>query len=274
MPFPEGRVFALKTFRLTTLKIECGQFNRCKGKVKALACRCFQGAPGADDGHEGFDMAAGAVQGHAITDDTAGRPAGRRERNKLEKRNRILAAARQLFAERGFADTTTQQIAEAADIGTGTLFLYASSKEDLLVMVFRDEMLETAADSFANLPAGPDSAAQIMTVFGRMVDYHARDADLSRLLLRELLLPSSAERAEDIDHLMSTIYGGLTDIVRRGQAAGTVRPGLDPKLTGRALFAYFYLALISWLGGGLARERCVATLQAQVRQLLSAPGTV
>ena len=38
---------------------------------------------------------------------------GRRERNKLEKRARIVAAARRLFAEQGFAETTTVQIAEA-----------------------------------------------------------------------------------------------------------------------------------------------------------------
>lgn len=80
---------------------------------------------------------------------------GRRERNKQEKLVRIVGAARQLFRDRGFAETTTQQIAEAADIGTGTLFLYARSKEDLLVLVFSDEMLETARAAFAN--ADPDA---------------------------------------------------------------------------------------------------------------------
>ena len=58
---------------------------------------------------------------------------GRRERNKQEKRARIIAAAKALFGSKGFADTTTQEIAEKADIGTGTLFLYAKSKEELLV---------------------------------------------------------------------------------------------------------------------------------------------
>lgn len=76
---------------------------------------------------------------------------GRRERNKLEKQARIVWAARQLFHRQGFAETTTQQIAVEADIGTGTLFLYAKCKEDLLIMVFKDEMLETVREIFARL---------------------------------------------------------------------------------------------------------------------------
>ena len=78
-----------------------------------------------------------------------------------------------------------QQIAEAADIGTGTLFLYAKSKEDLLVMVFKDEMLETARAIYGDLPVSASATDQMMAVFNRMADYHARDADLSRLLLKE-----------------------------------------------------------------------------------------
>ena len=65
----------------------------------------------------------------------AAQPLGRRERNKQEKLERITAAASELFATHGVDDVTTQQIAEAADIGTGTLFLYARTKGELLLLV-------------------------------------------------------------------------------------------------------------------------------------------
>ncbi|WP_282852560.1 TetR/AcrR family transcriptional regulator [Gulosibacter sediminis] len=62
-------------------------------------------------------------------------PPGRRERNKREKRTRILAEAGRLFAKHGYAATTTSAIAEAADLSHGTLFRYASSKPALMLMV-------------------------------------------------------------------------------------------------------------------------------------------
>src|SRR5438128_1278402 len=65
----------------------------------------------------------------------ADQPVGRRERNKQAKLERIISAASELFAERGIDDVTTQQIADQADIGTGTLFLYAKTKGELLLLV-------------------------------------------------------------------------------------------------------------------------------------------
>jgi len=58
----------------------------------------------------------------------------RREQNKAEKRGRIIAAARALFAHKGFEATTTLEIAEAAGVAAGTLFLYAKTKDDLLIL--------------------------------------------------------------------------------------------------------------------------------------------
>ncbi len=65
----------------------------------------------------------------------APQPVGRRERNKQNKLDRITAAAGELFAEHGVDEVTTQQIADKADIGTGTLFLYAKTKGELLLLV-------------------------------------------------------------------------------------------------------------------------------------------
>jgi AcrR family transcriptional regulator len=199
----------------------------------------------------------------AQTDDLeAAAPPGRRERNKLQKRSRIVAAARKLFQSQGFAETTTLQIADAADIGTGTLFLYARSKEDLLVMVFRDEMLETARQIFADLSAHDSIENRLMAVFDRMADYHARDPDLARLLLRELVISHDGPRRSDIDELMGVILEGLTDTIR---AVGHVS---NPPLVARSAFALYYFALISWLGAGQDRAVCMRILREQLVHLM------
>src|SRR5260370_42018218 len=80
---------------------------------------------------------------------------GRIERSKRDKLERIKRAARKLFGRKGFEATTTREIAAAADIGAGTLFLYAGSKEDLLVLLFREEIGSGGHEALARMPSRP-----------------------------------------------------------------------------------------------------------------------
>ena len=81
---------------------------------------------------------------------TTVREPGRREQNKADKQRRIRAAARDLFTRRGYSSVTTQEVADRAEVGTGTLFRYAQSKGELLCMVANDQfraMVETVPDT-------------------------------------------------------------------------------------------------------------------------------
>ncbi len=60
-------------------------------------------------------------------------PAGRRARRKAETRQRLLAAARQLFVTRGYDATRPQDVARAADLATGTFYLHFADKRDAFV---------------------------------------------------------------------------------------------------------------------------------------------
>ena len=59
---------------------------------------------------------------------------GRRERHKAEMRDRLMGNALRLFADRGFAETTVEDITEAADVGKGTFFNYFPSKEHIFAV--------------------------------------------------------------------------------------------------------------------------------------------
>ncbi|WP_420363687.1 TetR/AcrR family transcriptional regulator [Curtobacterium aetherium] len=91
---------------------------------------------------------------------------GRRERNRQDKLDRITAAASELFAEHGVDDVTTQQIAERADIGAGTLFLYAKTKGELLLLVQNakyDEALEHGRRAAAGSADVVDAVTALVT---------------------------------------------------------------------------------------------------------------
>ena len=64
------------------------------------------------------------------------------QRQKDEVRQRILAAALKLFAQRGYQQTTMARIATAADIATGNLYRYFESKEDLFAAVMPDAFVQ------------------------------------------------------------------------------------------------------------------------------------
>jgi AcrR family transcriptional regulator len=66
-------------------------------------------------------------------------PSGKRDRNKEQTKEKILAAALELFQENGFDGTTTRQISKKAGIAEGTLFNYFKTKEDLALFFFQKE---------------------------------------------------------------------------------------------------------------------------------------
>ena len=62
-------------------------------------------------------------------------------RKDRQKRSRTITAARELFYAQGYRKTTTQQCARASKVASGTLFLYAKTREELLLLVFYDEFV-------------------------------------------------------------------------------------------------------------------------------------
>src|ERR1700729_1595534 len=79
------------------------------------------------------------VNGHMNSSSTAAAP-DRRQRRSSQTRERLFRAALDLFAKHGFADTTVEDITNAADVGKGTFFNYFPSKDHILI-AFSDMQL-------------------------------------------------------------------------------------------------------------------------------------
>ena len=139
---------------------------------------------------------------------------GRIERSKRDKLERIKRAARKLFGRKGFDATTTREIAQAADIGAGTLFLYAGTKEDLLVLIFREEIGRVVTEAFATMPSRP-LLDQALHLFGAMIALHERDRGLARVFVREL--PFVEDRRHGVAEMMASMLGGHRHTYRSGE---------------------------------------------------------
>src|SRR5215831_11883828 len=171
---------------------------------------------------------------------------GRRERGKREKLARIRAAAHKLFAKQGFERTTTRQIAAQADIGAGTLFLYAPTKEDLLVLIFQDECGRALDRAFGHM-AEPPLVEQLLHVLNALIEHHAADPALARVFVKEL--PFVDYSRHGLGQFMAHLYARLGALVEAAKGRGELAPDAPVRLLTQNLFAIYFQQLQLWLGG-------------------------
>lgn len=118
---------------------------------------------------------------------------GRRERNKQEKLDRIIAAAGRLFADRGVDDVTTQEVAEAADIGAGTLFFYARTKGELLLMVQNALYADALRQGRDAAEALDDPVDALVAIAEPIIHCNRTQVENGRTYLREMVFGDPTE---------------------------------------------------------------------------------
>ena len=152
-----------------------------------------------------------------------------------ETRERLLRAAADVFAERGYDGTRVADIAAAAGVSNGALYAHFSSKADLLVDALRTHGRRLLADLFATDPNR--SITELLLAIGRWLP---RRRDPRGYLIVEALV--AARRDRDVARPMRDYIGEradwLSELVRLAQAGGE----LDPVLSPNAL-AHFCLLL-------------------------------
>lgn len=193
---------------------------------------------------------------------------GKRERNRRDKQARIVAAARELFAQKGFDTTTTGEIAAAAGIATGTLFLYVPTKDDLLVLVFREDMTAVIERAYDELPVRGRTLGRLLRFYGAQLDYYLRDVALGRALVRQQAFVADAARRAELTSLVRLALERTERILQRGVEAGELRAGAAQGDAARALFAIYFLQLGNTMSGYTSAERCRRNLERQFRVVL------
>jgi AcrR family transcriptional regulator len=152
-----------------------------------------------------------------------------RRPGKLERRRRILEAARKVFARSGYAATRMSDVATAAGVGKGTLYEHFKGKEDLfstLVVAVARESLESLM--VQRLPDDPTEA--LREVIAYIVDVALREnLDLYRLFFDFWGVAAPHRRqAQDLLRDVEGRYAEFVEeLVRRGQRAGAFRADVD-----------------------------------------------
>lgn len=191
----------------------------------------------------------------------------RRDRSKREKLERIEGAARRLFAERGFEGTTTRAIAEAAEIGTGTLFVYFPEKLDLLVYLYRHDLERIIYRELDALPADLPLGESCLRVFDAVYDFYEQDATLARTFVKELMF-LELERQADMFATTVRYIERIAELVTAAVERGEVRADVPAPLAAHQLFGLYYWGLVNWLAGLFDRRQLSAHMRMSIDLLL------
>lgn len=193
------------------------------------------------------------------------KPLGRRERNKQEKLDRITAAASELFAQYGVEEVTTQQIADKADIGTGTLFLYAKTKGELLLLVQNANYAAALERGRAAAEETPGVLDAVMSIVKPIVECNRTQVDNGRFYLREMVFgdPTEPHHSAALAIVGETEEAIATVFTREGLADAQ-----DAATTARVVSAVMFMTMAASDNTGIDIEALVQDIRTQIRLLI------
>jgi TetR/AcrR family transcriptional regulator len=192
-------------------------------------------------------------------------PIGRRERNKRDKLERIIAAARELFDSNGVDAVTTQQIADRADIGTGTLFLYAKSKSELLLMVQNSSYVAALEEGRAAAERATGVVEAVLAIIRPVVECNRSHVENGRIYLRELVF-GDPEEPHHREALMLTLKteAAVSAVLCRDKR---IEPD-EAKTLAQVISATMFVGMAATINAHQTVDEIMAEIERRVRVML------
>ncbi|MBO3130334.1 TetR/AcrR family transcriptional regulator [Dermatophilus congolensis] len=148
----------------------------------------------------------------------------RRERARADKRARILSAAADRLRAQGFERTTVAQVAEDADVAVGTVFQYAATKAELLMMVAHEQWATLISENLARVEATTEENPELWDDVERMarlvvqplVEFALEQPENSAAVARELLFGAEGPHRSSVVVLAAQVEAVIAEVLRRG----------------------------------------------------------
>lgn len=179
----------------------------------------------------------------------------RLERKKIRTKELIFQAAVDLFREKGFDNTSVEEITERADVAKGTFFNYFARKEALLAFLGEKRMEAILAivqsrlgpDGYRDcLPSG-GARDSLRIIFETLGAENEKDKSLVKLIVWESMkkagVPEVDEKKEDLRRTIQYI-------VEKGQKSGEFSSSVPAGKLAQILVAVYFHSLMLWLAGG------------------------
>ncbi|MBK6687102.1 MAG: TetR/AcrR family transcriptional regulator [Deltaproteobacteria bacterium] len=169
-----------------------------------------------------------------------------RRGSREDKRRRIVDAAVHVFAEKGFFGARVSEIAEAAGVADGTIYLYFKSKDDILISLFEEKMAEIIKQLQEILATLDDPEAKMRRYIVEHLKLVAGQPHLMQVLTVELR-QSARFIKEYSPKAFAKYLAVIGNILEEGQKKGIFRRDLDPSVFRRALFGAIDEISLEWV---------------------------
>jgi TetR/AcrR family transcriptional regulator, fatty acid metabolism regulator protein len=165
---------------------------------------------------------------------------------KADKREAILRAAIDVFAERGFFNAQVADVARAAGVAAGTVYLYFRGKDDLLVSIFERTMQAAIADGRACVAPLTDPVAQLREIARVHLDRMGHDRSLA--VVFQVELRQSTKFMERFSSTLLREYLGIIrGIIAAGQSSGVFRREINATLAAKLFFGGLDEMATNWI---------------------------
>jgi len=169
---------------------------------------------------------------------------GRRERRKLELRNRILEVASSLFAEQGVEATKIQEICARADIAEKTFFNYFPSRRHLMREIAQEGVGQLLSDIEGIRKRRTSSAERLRLFFEQVADNAELAGPMQRELLTEMIhVAHEAGTEHEQAQQLREAFGAL---IAEGITAGDLTTRHAPETLTDMLMGAFYVLMFNW----------------------------
>jgi AcrR family transcriptional regulator len=158
-----------------------------------------------------------------------GAPAGPRAANVAETKDRILRAAIGQFAQHGFSGARIEAICADANVNGRMVYHYYVDKAGLYLAVLEHVLGELRIEELKLDVSTSEPMAGLLTMFEFTFGHFSKHPELIRLLSAENLSEARTLRtSQQTPIVASPVIAQISELLRRGEADGTIRQGIDP----------------------------------------------
>jgi AcrR family transcriptional regulator len=183
----------------------------------------------------------------------------RRDRKKLDTRQKIVKIAVYLFKKHGYEATTMEQIAAEVDIAKGTLYNYFPVKDAIVCEYWNNNTAGFKPRAIELINLLPDTKSRLLKTLNRTIDHFSSNKEMFRIYLQY--------RLKSLYNSSNRVKSGLEDIlsviIKTGQSSGDIRRDVEAEVLIRHIEVMFLMVSL-----GLQERNGPASHETDVARLV------